>query len=988
MLIIRRHIGRLALVGLSMAASCGGGGGGSGGGGGETSGSFRLVQFLEQGQNGIPRNRVLTFVFSAPVAPAQDFSERLKIQNTQGNPGSNFSLATGTYETVGDRVTFNPRLPNKEDRSDAGFRENGDYTVFLKAGPDALRSVAGDPISVPQELLFETSEFFEDPSPAQPPRVKGLWARDTTQVPTAPRFDVSRLDPRPGEQAVLDNATLIGAERVIDPGAGGGPDYGTPWRFELELTEPVDPLTVTTDTIQMFEIRSDATTSGDAAPPFAPDGYFGTPVTFKVPISVSLEQQILPGGAYDVKIVVQPRVTLVDNTRYRLTFAGAIIGIDFRQQFIGVNGLTGDGETVVSGTTPYPEPGGLGYIAELIVRDRPVITAKRTLTYNPIEDGIRAEVGQTSNDVAKFNTALYNPASSPGKAVGYLGAFGTGKDGNLAVASGLIHTIDTGDTPNPPLGRPFQVFDLNPNDDYLNNTLPGGLRTYDSRQPFELHLQSLTVSTGAVLRFVGVNPALLRVQGISQIAGTIDVSGAKGDDSPGKSVANGGKAGPGGGDGGTSRSGSSCSYLGIYQNCAASTFNLVLTSCGTANWPYSVNGAGPGRGQAGGSMAGYIYYSPPSAGANSGTGGGGGSHGTAGTSGSDIVSATAPAGTGGNCFAPSYYTTQNSGVVGVRGRPGTVYGDPTVADITWGGSGGGAGGATGNYSSFSTNGPGGAGGGAGGSLTVIGAGSIIATGGLINASGGAGGAGAQRVYTSIPQNYFTLSGGGGGASGGTICLISGENIALTASVLDTAGGLGGAAPSLQSGTCTHCNTGGNGGKGIIFLMDPDGLVSGLFPNGAGTYPTFVGGYLTISTFTTAGDRFGETHAVTELFNIPAANPTYLEFDGGTDILATVNNATQQILLYASSAKGDTDDPLEPNIFTEIPEVLVARVHYQNGATQVDVSFDAMDQLNPTGPNRDAYVRIDAFFDYGNLVEAALGPFAYMDRVDINYSFNG
>jgi hypothetical protein len=970
------------LLAATVAASCGGGGGGG------QDGSFRLIQFLEQGQNGIPRNRVLTFLFSAPVAPVQDFAERLKIQNTQGNPNSNFSLAMGTYETVGDRVTFNPRLPNKEDRSDAGFRENGEYTVFLKAGPDALRSETGDPIAIPQEMLFDTSEFFEDPFPAAPPRVKGLWARDTTQIATAPRTDLARLDPRPGEQALIDNAGLIDALRTIDPGAGGGPLFATPWRFELEMTEPVDPSTVTTDNIEMIEIYSDATTSGDVAPPFAPDAYYGTPVNFKVPLAVSVEQTILDTGEYDVKIIVQPLVTLVDNTRYRITFGGNILGVDFRQQFIGVNGLTGDGQTVVSGTTPYPEPGGLGYTTEIIVRDRPVITAKRTLTYNPIEDGISAEVGQTSNDTSKFNTALYNPAASPGTAVGYLGAFGTGKDGNLAVSGGTTVTIDTGDTANAALGKPFQVFDLNPNDDYLNNTLPGGLKTYDSRQPFELHLQSLTVSTGGVLRFVGVNPVLLRVQGISQIAGTLDVSGNNGQNSGGVSLANGGKAGPGGGDGGTSKSGSNCSYLGVYANCASSTFNLVLSSCGTANWPYSVNGVGPGRGHAGGSMAGYIYYSPPTYGANSGTGGGGGSHGTKGTDGQDIVSASAAEGTGGNCFAPSYYSVQNSSVVGVRGKAGTVYGDPTVANITWGGAGGGAGGATGNYSSFNTNGPGGAGGGAGGSLTVIGAGSIIATGGMLNASGGDGGAGAQKTYSGSPQYYFTLAGPGAGGSGGTICFISGENIAATASVLDSLGGIGGAAPTMQSGTCTHCNTGGNGGKGIIFLMDPDGIISGLFPNGAGTYPTFAGGYLTISTFTTAGDRFGETHAVTELFNIPAANPAYLEFDGGTDILATVNNASQQILLYASSAKGDADDPLEPNIVTEVPEVLVARVHYQNGATQIDVSYDAMDQLNPTGPNRDAFVRIDALFDYGNLVEAALGPFAYMDRVDISYSFNG
>ena len=231
------------LLAAAFAASCGGSGGGS------QQGSFRLIQFLEQGQNGIPRNRVLTFVFSAAVADGQDFAERLKIQNTQGNPNSNFSLAIGTYEPVGDRVTFAPRLPNKEDRSDAGFREDGEYTVFLKAGPDALVSTGGDPISRPQELLFDTSEFFEDPFPAEPPRVESLVARDPTQLPSAPPVDIGRLDPRAGEQALLDNEALIDGARVIEPGAGGAPQFATPWRFELKLSEPVDPSTVTTGNI-------------------------------------------------------------------------------------------------------------------------------------------------------------------------------------------------------------------------------------------------------------------------------------------------------------------------------------------------------------------------------------------------------------------------------------------------------------------------------------------------------------------------------------------------------------------------------------------------------------------------------------------------------------------------------------------------------------------------------------------------------------------
>ncbi len=49
------------------------------------SAGFQMVQFLESGKDNLPRNRVLTFTFSAPVQAGQDFAERLKIQNVQVN---------------------------------------------------------------------------------------------------------------------------------------------------------------------------------------------------------------------------------------------------------------------------------------------------------------------------------------------------------------------------------------------------------------------------------------------------------------------------------------------------------------------------------------------------------------------------------------------------------------------------------------------------------------------------------------------------------------------------------------------------------------------------------------------------------------------------------------------------------------------------------------------------------------------------------------
>ena len=102
---MRKVIRLFALAAAVLAlAQCGGSRGSS-----AVQGSFKLIEFLESGLNHIPRNRVLTFRFSAPVAPNQDFPERLKIQNVQSGQGqSDFSRAIGTYVVVGDAVGFNP----------------------------------------------------------------------------------------------------------------------------------------------------------------------------------------------------------------------------------------------------------------------------------------------------------------------------------------------------------------------------------------------------------------------------------------------------------------------------------------------------------------------------------------------------------------------------------------------------------------------------------------------------------------------------------------------------------------------------------------------------------------------------------------------------------------------------------------------------------------------------------------------------------------
>jgi hypothetical protein len=961
----------MLLLGAALTA-CGGSSG--------TSGGFGLVEFLESGQNNIPRNRQVRFRFSEPVAEGQDLFTRLKIQNVEQLAGqANFARAQGAYLISAEEVIFTPRLPNKPDRSDAGFRADGNYHVFISGGPDGLASASGSTIATQQEFIFETNTFFEDVIPAEPPRAIQLVAIDPTNGDT---FDVSRSDPRPSAEALLDNATLVANAKVLEPGAGGAPEYATPWQFELRIGEAIDPSTVNDSTVQLHEVFDDAFTQ---APDFAPADHLGNPVNFRVSATVETVQSVDELGNLDIRIRVTPLQTLVDNTRYRISFSGQVLGIDFRRTFSGDNGLTGDGASIVNGSV-WPEDGGRGYVSEFLVFDRDGIDSSRTLQYDPFIDGIEPENGQTANSEDDLNSAIYNPAAAPGTAIGFLSAFGNGSDGSFAAAGGGVTELNTGDTLNEPLGNPFTVTDLNPDDDYLNNTLPGGPLTYEPVEPFEMQLEALTVSSSATLRVIGVNPVLFRVTGVVQITGTLDIAGENGGNGGG-TFAEGGVSGAGGFDGADAGGGWSMRvfHSGGSGTCVDFSNYLNANAGAKAAFPGGVNGEGPGRGLAGGD--GWVYYASNQINNFCTSAGGGGSHATSGTAGEDRLNASQADGSKGLC-GPRSWPTRLAGVVGVRGEPGPTYGDREVEFNNMGGSGGGSAGASFNYQP-GTNFAGGAGGGGGGSLTIVAAGAILVQGGSIDASGGNGGQGAIRnSIASSSTNWDKITGSGGGGAGGTISLISGDNIELTGATLNAAGGLGGPRATVGSTkTSSKDNKGGDGGKGFIFLMDADGEITGFIPGAPGNYDGDARGVLTISEFN--ADRFSSITAITELFPMTTAKPQYVQYDPVDDILGNVSNNGQRIRISVSSALSDPEAPTVADPSSEADPIEVALLHFDGGATKVQVTGN-MNELNENADEADrrAFVRVRAEFEYDNGVEAALGPFASMDEVRISYSFNG
>ncbi len=152
----------------------------------------------------------------------------------------------------------------------------------------------------------------------------------------------------------------------------------------------------------------------------------------------------------------------------------------------------------------------------------------------------------------------------------------------------------------------------------------------------------------------------------------------------------------------------------------------------------------------------------------------------------------------------------------------------------------------------------------------------------------------------------------------------------------------------------------------------------------GDHDSFEFGILSVRQFDP--DRFGGIAAVTELFNVGSANPMYLPM-ADTDVLGNVN-AGQKIIISLSSAKGDPDNPLLPALISELlPAVEIARVEPAGGGSAVDITGD-MSALNQFGtPDREAFIRVIADFDYDDPAQAALGPFASLDEVTTTFSFN-
>ncbi len=331
------------------------------------------------------------------------------------------------------------------------------------------------------------------------------------------------------------------------------------------------------------------------------------------------------------------------------------------------------------------------------------------------------------------------------------------------------------------------------------------------------------MESGSSLRVVGSRPLFIYATKSIRIAAgptpqtptAINASGASGRSlftvpNLGGQVANGGKAGPSGGDGGN----------GSPHDSGRSGIQ-------------SVNGGDPGRGpfqtQGAGGQGGMTAGPPGSSSDPTGGGGGGGSHLTQGRNRN-------------NRNRDANGCLQADGETGGKGTPagpagGVQFQDPDetnnfygrggefdVADAGGGQGGGGGGDQLGEPSPPATSNTddSGAGGGGGGGMVYLAAlGNIIVEeNAIVDCSGGAGGGGSNNGESK-------WGGGGGGGAGGTIILHSLGTINV-AGILSVGGGFTSGDPTGGQPGQVSNNTyvGGWGGSGVIQIEGPNRQIAG------------------------------------------------------------------------------------------------------------------------------------------------------------------
>jgi hypothetical protein len=831
------------VVGI-LGASCGGAGGGTVAEGGSGQGLV-LLSFLQDSQDNVSLNTRLELQFSDTVDPATVSGQTLQIRR-----GGQFGeAAPGSFRVVGSTVFFDPNLPGLCDLSDAGFVADTQYRVQAVGAPEefSIRNLRGQPLDETHTYQFHTRQ---DSDPA-------LFS-----------------DQMPGSgPEVLSSAPLAGADGVAVVDGN---------RVVLTLSENLQPCTVDETTV-LFDIYQ----FGD--PSVHVTASSGRPTGFATAGGDTTDQT--PGNPYTWgTAATHPTITTLPLPQKILAH------IELRQSFT---------QTQIIVTPSY------GYNANpLLNKSR---FPENSLCVLQLTSGIRDFGGLPLTPFALSFTTENLPLSSGTYVVETLGE--TPWDPTLSTARidenppGLVQAFllfagdgDNGTnqlSPSHPQVAPSCTVDLQSNDNVADDFDPaadvlldtGSTRNVcpnstDGSRAVVWEFHTLHIRNGVTVRIVGVNPAILLVQGDASIdaGGRLLVRGDGGGGAPqgkgeGNKTAsvintpcNGGIGVAGGGDGGTSPGGNGAGSARYSGSGYAGYFHTMPTS-----------GPDPDVGVEGGTGAGHgnssCYWTTQTTNNRNTPSGGGGGHATAGAAGVANGTGSSP--------------TQVD--LPLDGAGGVVYGENSDRMLKpEAGGGGGSGAELRPFTGTVGQGPGGGGGAGGGFVDLTSGGNIVVLG-TIDAAGSSGGSNPGNVFNPN-YTYNPGTGGGGGGGGGGIRLLTPYDIVVGAStVLTAAGGAGGAGGVTQGNPGTPAaNPGGAGGMGRIALEDSNSIITGIA--GASVTPGdgsagFYRGVFDSTRFQGGGLN---PSATSEVFAVGPFNPTFLDpvqtYPTPTDFLAGAPSA--------------------------------------------------------------------------------------------------
>ena len=215
----------MVLTGFLFAAC---GGGGSGGG----SGGFALIEFLEAGQNNIPRNRQVQFRFlreregrPGPFRTTEDSERRSGARELQLRQALRVAISSAANLSCSPRACRRARTVRTRVSS-----ADGSYIVFISAGSNGLESVSGRPCRAIGGVPVRNQPVLRGRDSGRAAALHRAGSPSMRCRPDRPgdRPFASRPPSRSTSRR-SDNATLLANNRVITPGAGGATEFGTPW---------------------------------------------------------------------------------------------------------------------------------------------------------------------------------------------------------------------------------------------------------------------------------------------------------------------------------------------------------------------------------------------------------------------------------------------------------------------------------------------------------------------------------------------------------------------------------------------------------------------------------------------------------------------------------------------------------------------------------------------------------------------------------------